>query len=283
MKTRDILRFYLGYLWYKLILIPFETKDPKWKLYINELYYVAGKVVPSISKETLPFRIPKVTTRFGTFKIRPDALDDCIYASPAFERADINHLLKLCDTKIAENKNSTFLDIGSDFGLYTIVVGNRYKENARVNIFAFEPAKSSYALLQENVLLNNLSHIVTTHNVGLLDKDCTIDLHFSPKSPGQNGVLYHRPNTVLERITAKRLDTIIQPPYKSVDCAILKIDVEGVEREVLEGAKQYIAAHKEVYAVIEDFTNEEILSYLKRNGATFMCKLTPYNSWWKLK
>ena len=62
---------------------------------------------------------------------------------------------------------------------------------------------------------------------------------------------------------------------------LLKIDVEGVEREVLLGAENVINSGKEVYVMLEDFINPEIISFMEQNGWSFLTKVTSYNSWWR--
>ena len=66
------------------------------------------------------------------------------------------------------------------------------------------------------------------------------------------------------------------------DAIVFKIDVEGVEEDVLEGARNVLSSGQEVYLMVEDFVNPQIVSYLEGLGAGFIRKLTPYNSWWKL-
>lgn len=152
-------RFYSNYFLVKFFLLPFEVKSPRFKFYINELTYSLGKLLPYISKYKLPFSISKVTTKYGGFSIRPNTLDQ-ICASPAFEREDVNFLLNKIQELVDEEKRILFLDIGADFGTYSITVGNRFKNYDKLKIVAFEPTKSSYTMLLENIKINNIKNIV---------------------------------------------------------------------------------------------------------------------------
>ena len=63
---------------------------------------------------------------------------------------------------------------------------------------------------------------------------------------------------------------------------MLKLDVEGSEIPVLDGARATLAAAEEVLLLVEDFIDDSVVDYLKESGWSFDDKLTPYNSFWSM-
>ena len=272
------LRFLLSYVYFKLI-IPIEVISPRLELLFNELHYSTGKIFSSYGKKPLPYKISKVITKFGIFNIRSDSFDS-IWASSAFERRDMNKLMTLIARLIHSQKKVLFLDIGADFGTYSIAVGNRFRNYQALQIHAFEPARESFDLLSQNINENNLSNMIRTHNFGLLDSNTKVELYLDENDSGSN-TIQNKNKLALrtEVIEVRELDNI-DIEYEKFDVIILKIDVEGVESQVLIGATKLLASKATKYFMVEDFVNIDVVSFLEKNNAKFLGKVTDYNSWW---
>ena len=89
----DKLRFYFSYFYYKLI-IPFEVKRPRMKMWWYEFVYSMAKFRDYQLSVPWKYAIDRIETRFGKFKIRINT-SDAANVSPAFERSDQNYLLQL--------------------------------------------------------------------------------------------------------------------------------------------------------------------------------------------
>lgn len=275
----DKICFYISYLFYKLIL-PFEVKEPRIRLWLYEMAYTLAKFkdynlsIPYTSKNDI------IITKFGTFKIRQNT-SDAANVSPAFERRDQNYLRRLLTRLCNHNKKVLFLDIGGDLGSYSVMVGNAFRNNA-VSIHCFEPITESCRLIKENLALNRLEDRVKLFETALLDEDnpharMTLDVGTPGSSTMKDSSAV---NTREITITTSKLDTILGDSLSQYDAVVGKIDVEGVERDVLCGAEAVIHSGKEVYVMIEDFINPDIITYMERNGWSFCAKVTSYNSWW---
>ena len=125
-----------------------------------------------------------------------------------------------------------FLDIGAYIGRYSIILSPRFNR-----VYAFEPARETNQRLNKNIWLNNIPNIIQCM-VALLDEDREMMLNIK-YSPGTNSL----DNTVNflrhSKIKAVRLDSF--HIYGKID--LIKIDVEGAEKEVLKGGKQTIMKH----------------------------------------
>jgi len=215
-----------------------------------------------------PFRTNIIKTKFGIFKIRPYTID-AIYASPAYERIDINYLFRTINKSIKAKRTLLFIDIGANIGKYTIMVAKKFENCKNVKIIAFEPALSIFAILKENITINKISKNVELYNFACFN-EYTSDNNISIK--------WEQYGKSLKK--AVTLDTLVVKKINNYSVVVLKIDTDGLEIEILEGAKELINSGKEIFILLEDFLSPKIAQYLNNKGIKFLGKFTPLNSWW---
>ncbi len=276
-------RFARRYVLAKTVWLWRDVRRPRLRLFVYEVVY---SLCRALGRPTVPLNflhLDRVTTVFGDFHVRPGTIDAaCV--SPAFERDDVDHLLDRTRAYLAQGRRVLFLDVGADVGTYAVTVGNRLGAVGgpdALRVVAFEPASSSYALTSANVELNGLGEIVDARNMALGDGSVTSAvLRFDPAEPGGSGL--HETlveGSVEEEVSVSTIDKEV-----GADAAgrvvVAKLDVEGAETEVLEGAKATLAAADEALLLVEDFVDTSIIGYLERTGWTLVDKRTPYNSFW---
>lgn len=155
------------------------------------------------------------------------------------------------------DKNSVIFDIGANIGNHVVYWG---KITNVKRIHAFEPINSVFKTLEENIKINQLEDKVQLNMVGIGDKNCNASI-------GKN--VWGCENTYqIENLGITRLeeDGIGDIPVISLDSYInsenfndnkidfLKIDVEGLEYEVIDGAKECLQKYKPKI-FIESFDN----------------------------
>ena len=123
-----------------------------------------------------------------------------------------------------------FVDVGANVGVYTLLAAGEVGAQS----IAVEPIPQTFAHLQQNIATNHLHTRVTAHNVGLGATNGSIQFTRSL-------------DTVNHVATADETDTIDVPVTRLDDLlgevpALIKIDVEGFETEVLKGATRLLAA-----------------------------------------
>lgn len=212
------------------------------------------KFASSISKRLARLRpFPAlVSRRGGKFLLDPrDWIDNRLIAGAAFE----NEQLAFAEKLVAGERLTTFLDIGANFGLYTVLLG-RLPQITR--IVSFEPVRRSYAQLMGNVFANEISGKVEAHRTALGRETAEAVIHIDPKSHGVARLDLAeagrdvRVFTESEPISIRRLDDLVA--FEGERCFI-KIDVEGAAAGVIEGMQRFLARN-DVWLQVELLDSE---------------------------
>ncbi len=142
------------------------------------------------------------------------------------EFTDMGYLLHLL------RADDCFIDVGANVGAYTLLACAA----RRAKGYAFEPVPSTYARLRENLRINDLDGLVDARNIGLGAQPDTI--YFTADHDTVNHALADG-ETTAHSIAAPvlPLDDVLQLTQPT----LMKIDVEGFETPVLQGAKQTLA------------------------------------------
>ncbi|MBK1620608.1 FkbM family methyltransferase [Lamprobacter modestohalophilus] len=133
-----------------------------------------------------------------------------------------------------------FVDVGANVGSYSILACSAVGARG----IAFEPVPNTFNRLIENMRLNNLEERVTCLNKGVGAEEENIT--FTSDTDTTNHALAdgeHCEKVVNVEVTS--LDTVLH----SESPALVKIDVEGYETPVLEGAQE-ILRNQSIYSVI---------------------------------
>lgn len=140
-----------------------------------------------------------------------------------------------------------FIDAGANDGIFTLFAAQRVGPQGKV--WAFEPSEREFTRLEQNVALNELQN-VNAFRVALADTEAEQDLMIAGyEHEGQNtlGGFVHQGVRLMrtERVAARRLDSLVQEAkLPTVD--VIKLDVEGAEHRVIEGARTVLAQFRPV-------------------------------------
>ena len=147
-------------------------------------------------------------------------------------------------------KGMTVIDIGAHHGFYTLLASTKVGVDGKV--ISFEPSPKEREKLKYHLILNNCSNVsVEGYALGKYNGETKFfiangrDSGFSslrrPKINGQIRTIY---------VPIKTLDKYLQSRnIKKVD--FIKIDVEGAELEVLEGAKNLLKRYPRPFILCE--------------------------------
>src|SRR4030043_2211687 len=159
------IRFLFQFITHRMILILFEVREPRLKIFAHETIRPIAKACGLLKKNQnilRPLWVPYVETKSGRFNIRPQ-FNDMTIVSPAFERTDINYLIRQIRKDLTRRSKVLFIDVGADFGIYTVTIGNHFKNEEHFRLIAIEPIESSFELLKKNIDANQLSGIVEAY------------------------------------------------------------------------------------------------------------------------
>ncbi|GAB4132145.1 MAG: hypothetical protein Fur0041_03160 [Bacteroidia bacterium] len=156
--------------------------------------------------------------------------------SGAFEWAEREWLLKEL------KEGDVFYDIGANIGYFTILAAEKCGRNGHV--FAFEPVKSTFELLTENVKLNPHLNNISLMNYAVSDREENLLMYLPEKGKDAWNSIAVKPEgehfkteiimTWCPDLHMKE-ETFIRP-------SLIKIDVEGWELHVLKGMKNILTA-----------------------------------------
>ena len=139
---------------------------------------------------------------------------------------DLNHLLINLDFDVS---NSTAIDIVSNIGNHAIEFAKYFKK-----VICYEPNQRAYDLLATNT--KHLKN-VEVFNWGIGSKEEFLQLQENINNIGGSSAKYQIDAKNIVNIEIKPLDNFLDS-FKKV--MLLKIDVEGMEIDVLRGAEKII-------------------------------------------
>jgi len=131
-------------------------------------------------------------------------------------------------------KDDIIVDIGAAIGDYSLIAA---KLGAKV--IAIEPSPKSFPILLKNIKLNKMEDKINPIRCALSSKEGTLTVSIDETSG------YIHPSTLAKgiRVPTKTLDSLLKElNIQKID--LIKMDTEGFEYEILEGASEVISKFK---------------------------------------
>lgn len=192
----------------------------------NIAFWILGGIsrltrnLPWLKKEIVIRRVGNQ----AKFKIRANTSDRLII-SEVWELREYND-----SSNLAIKPDYKVVVIGAQIGVYTVLAA---KKAHRGKVYSYEPFSESFALLKENVALNNLKN-VRVFNMAVSGSPGKNILYVSQSNTGAHS-LFPDPGKRKVEVKTTTLDKVIsENKLKAID--LLKIDVEGSEYEIILGA-----------------------------------------------
>jgi FkbM family methyltransferase len=166
---------------------------------------------------------------------------------------------------------NTVYDIGANQGLFTVAAALR--TGARGRVYAFEPAPASLQVLTRQIALNNLAGIAVPVN-SLVGGEThpAIPFHVAETAAGWASAAYAPPGTAPILAGCVTIDAFAAATGR--DPHVIKIDVEGLELDVLSGAAGVLRrARPAVFCALHPqllnkrgSSSTEVLELMRSNG-----------------
>lgn len=155
-----------------------------------------------------------------------------------------------CDREFLKNKD--IIDAGAYTGDSSIPLANLTSRN----VYSFEPFKESYEKLVQNIKLNDITNIIPVQ-LSLSDKIGEMELYLSGDNfqgitSNSNRRNYDKKFT----IHSTTIDSYVEE--NDLNVGLIKVDVEGEEKNLLKGAINTIKSQKpilflSIYHSVNDF------------------------------
>jgi FkbM family methyltransferase len=133
------------------------------------------------------------------------------------------------------------VDVGANIGVHTV----HFADLARSGkVISLEPARSTFAYLLQNV--NDLPNVIPL-NVALSDTT-GVHLFFVATDNAYSGLRDTKRKHILrtESVACFKGDDILLTMLQNQRVDLVKIDVEGLEMQVLNGMRELLIAHKPI-------------------------------------
>jgi len=193
----------------------------------------------------------EVERRYLRWQLNPsDFVQTHLYWTGEYEPWDLQELSRWVAP------NAVFLDVGANFGYYSVCLAPLMKGSGQV--FAFEPCHPTLERLKINIALNHLESIIKPVPCGLSDQPGSAYLDETDWNSGAATISVQSKGA---KIMLDTLDNFCKS-QKLDRLDLIKIDVEGSEFRVLQGGQSTIARFQPVLMI--EFNS----SALKNSGSS---------------
>lgn len=167
-------------------------------------------------------------------------------------------------------EHSFVIEVGANIGSHTVPLAQK-----SALVYAFEPQRLCYQALCANVALNQLTNVLAWQAaIGCTEGRIFVP-DLDPRQIANFGGIAMQSTPTSEAVVLLSLDGI---GFPRVD--LLKIDVEGMELEVLTGAEKLIDRHRPYIYVENDRRekSEALITWLQGHGYEMYWHLPPLYS-----
>jgi FkbM family methyltransferase len=164
-------------------------------------------------------------------------------------------------------KDKVVIDVGAfvgDSAIYFALKGAK-------RVIAVEPHPGAFAEMLENIELNNLRNIIIPVNAGLASKSGMVCLEKSFDNSDTLSI-YHGLGDCINAVPAVTLGELISRFGVDPDNAVLKMDCEGCEYDVILNDYEHIQMFKElIFEYHTDVFNKPVDDLLNMLSRDFRC------------
>lgn len=223
------------------------------------------RIVSQITNTDIFFKIYK--SHLKGYKFLAKSLNT--YFTGEYEKECFSYVIR----ELKENPKCVVFDLGANLGYFSMLCS--VTSGSKAQIFAFEPIPSNMAYLCKHLLINSIAN-VTPINVAVSNDFGLIDFSADNNSVSytyKKGSNYYGNKNVNIKIGIISLDLITANMGVPIP-SIIKIDVEGAEYDVLDGARKLIKDFNpkillSTHEVHESGVEDKCLNFLTEIGYNY--------------
>jgi FkbM family methyltransferase len=231
----------------------FYNKSPKIRLLISKILFGNKDICIKLFDLDLEINTLRESGYFRAFNISKNS---------SLLRDELAVLMNI---SMVLDKEDTFVDVGANIGIFSSLISRFSHLNPNFNTYAFEANPDTYKRLEKNSIKNGFQ----AFNVGVSAQECELEF--------LDGAVSHVFTTVENATDYNIKDKTIKVKCKRLDqfdligdSIVIKIDVEGQELAVLEGAIKLFDSKRIKAVYLDGFSHQEkVLSFLDNYGFSF--------------
>jgi len=157
------------------------------------------------------------------------------------------------------NRNRTYIDVGAHIGVTTCAYSRFFN-----TVYSYEATQTNFYYLKQNIVINSLKNVIAK-NIGIYNKNCKGNIF---KHEENNSGTYYFKIEGTQEITENVVESNIECTTIDDECELnnitdvdfIKIDTEGSELFILEGAKNTIVKYKPLIQIAVNGLNDSLYS-----------------------
>jgi len=215
-----------------------------------------------------------VTRTYQEYEVNFDYFASIKGASKAqhkgVENKMLNHSIRLMK-KLKNSNDCVVFDVGANFGYLTLVWARSISKEGKV--IAFEPNANVNKTLTKTIRANRLENTITLENYALGAEEKVIELFLDNTT---SNVVQSENSGATAKVQMTSIDQYISK--QGIErCDLIKIDVDGIELDILNGSIETLKQFKPIYIVETNDDNQIIEFFVQRNYTVLDASLKPYN------
>lgn len=164
--------------------------------------------------------------------------------SGSFEKSEVKFVQR------SLKPGDIFLDVGANAGFYTIIAAKQVGETGHV--YAFEPSPRELKLLRHNLQINKLGNVTIVERAVSNAEERT---QFAISQDGAMNSLLKTEHHLQkiqdwQTIESTTLDSFVRE-FNVASINFIKVDVEGAEKLVFEGASRILSSKNKIIVLFE--------------------------------
>lgn len=175
----------------------------------------------------LPFSGVKIKLNIG------DHVQYCIYIKKGYEYEYLEYFSNIID------RRGVFVDVGANVGSYSLSLCKKVKK-----VFAVEASKANCQHIIDTLKTNKINNVEVIHKAAYEVDGRKMKLYLSKDSAGNNSLFKSEENGGYEEVETITIDSLLGKFGN--EKLFIKIDVEGGEGSVIDGAKNTILKRRPV-------------------------------------
>lgn len=205
-----------------------------WKMYANNksskyLYLFKGsrlEFAPEISLQLMPTDIAHKSIAFLGF-----------YELPVSQR-----IIQLAKS------GGLMIDVGANYGYYSCLWAATKDSN---RVIAFEASPKNFDALNLNLQLNSITHQVDLQKIAVGKESGSLQFDLGPDDQsGWGGIVIQSQSRAIEVSVVSLDDFLLNREGPKID--VLKIDTEGADTWIIQGAEKLLRSHKISHIFFEE-------------------------------